>query len=84
MEVLNGSLPKRRTTPPHFENTMILLPQLIKRKHAIPSASSSTIRQIANDAIHASVRNPFHPVEAVFIIYLIQFYHALLFCKIIS
>ena len=44
----------------------------------------NTIRQIAYHAIHATIRNTFHPFEAVFIIYLIQFNHALLFCKIIS
>ena len=68
---------KQKDYPTHFENTMILLPQLIKWNYAIPIASSSAVWQIAHNAIHASVRNTFHSFEAVFIIYLIQFYHCL-------
>ena len=42
----------------------------------IPFANSRAIRQIAYHAIHAPVRNTFHPFKAVFIIYLIQFNHS--------
>ena len=62
-----------------WQYSVILLPQLVKWYNGIPSAVRCPIRQIADHAIHTSVRNTFHPFEAVFIIYLIQLYHALLF-----
>ena len=76
-----GKVIECRTKPSFIEGTDVPndwaeMREIVFWNNTIPSSSftlfiEDTIRQIAHNAIHASVRNTFHSFEAVFVIYLI-------------
>ena len=57
----------------------VLLPQLVERYHAIPSAGGCPIRQIANHRVNRSVGNLLHPLQAVHVVDVVYLHKILQF-----